>query len=64
MALSSQWNYPISLLLKPLVGAISAGNVACLKPSEVSVNCSRVLFDLIPRYIYAHDTHDTHDTRS
>jgi len=47
----SPWNYPISLLLKPLVGAISAGNVVCLKPSEVSANCSRVLADLIPRYL-------------
>jgi aldehyde dehydrogenase (NAD+) len=45
-----QWNYPISLLLKPLVGAIAAGNVVCLKPSEVSSNCSRVLFELIPKY--------------
>jgi aldehyde dehydrogenase (NAD+) len=46
-----QWNYPISLLLKPLVGALAAGNVVCLKPSEVSGNCSRVLADLIPRYL-------------
>jgi aldehyde dehydrogenase (NAD+) len=47
----SPWNYPISLLLKPLVGALAAGNVVCLKPSEVSGNCSRVLADLIPRYL-------------
>ena len=28
------WNYPVLLLLSPLVGAIAAGNCAVLKPSE------------------------------
>ena len=28
------WNYPLQLLLSPLVGAIAAGNCAVLKPSE------------------------------
>ena len=28
------WNYPLQLLLTPLVGAIAAGNCAVLKPSE------------------------------
>ena len=28
------WNYPLQLLLSPLVGAIAAGNCAILKPSE------------------------------
>lgn len=30
------WNYPMQLLLVPLVGAIAGGNVAVLKPSEVA----------------------------
>src|ERR1700719_922577 len=30
------WNYPVMLTLSPLVAAISAGNFAGLKPSEVS----------------------------
>ncbi|MBU3713417.1 MAG: aldehyde dehydrogenase [Ferruginibacter sp.] len=30
----SPWNYPFQLLLKPLVGAISAGNCVVLKSSE------------------------------
>lgn len=30
----SPWNYPLMLLLKPLVGAIAAGNCAVLKSSE------------------------------
>lgn len=28
------WNYPLQLLFSPLVGALAAGNCACLKPSE------------------------------
>ena len=30
------WNYPLQLLLIPLVGAIAAGNCAVIKPSELS----------------------------
>jgi len=30
------WNFPFSLLLQPLVGAIAAGNVCMLKPSELA----------------------------
>jgi aldehyde dehydrogenase (NAD+) len=30
------WNYPVQLLLAPLVGAIAAGNCAVLKPSELA----------------------------
>jgi aldehyde dehydrogenase (NAD+) len=30
----SPWNYPLQLLLSPLVGAVAAGNCAVLKPSE------------------------------
>ena len=30
------WNYPIQLVLAPLVGALAAGNAAVLKPSEVA----------------------------
>jgi aldehyde dehydrogenase (NAD+) len=45
------WNYPVSLLLNPLVAAIAAGNAVVLKPSEVSVNTSRELARLIPKYL-------------
>jgi len=47
----SPWNYPVSLLLNPLVAALAAGNVAVLKPSEVSVNTSRELSRLVPKYL-------------
>ena len=30
------WNYPLQLVLLPLVGAIAAGNCAVLKPSELA----------------------------
>jgi len=50
----SPWNYPISLLLKPLIGAIAAGNASLLKPSELSPACSQVLYDLIPKYLDSH----------
>lgn len=41
------WNYPVQLLLNPLVGAISAGCTAVLKPSPYVPHVSRVLEELI-----------------
>ncbi len=41
------WNYPVQLLLNPLVGAISAGCTAVLKPSPYVPNVSAVLADMI-----------------
>ena len=41
------WNYPIHLALMPLIGAISAGNTAVLKPSEIASETSSVLHSLI-----------------
>ena len=43
----SPWNYPVQLLLNPLVGAISAGCTAVLKPSPYVPNVSVVLEELI-----------------
>ena len=45
------WNYPVQLLLAPLVGALAAGNAAVLKPSEISVQTSQLLARLIPAYL-------------
>ncbi|XP_069089061.1 aldehyde dehydrogenase family 3 member B1-like isoform X2 [Pleurodeles waltl] len=45
------WNYPIHLLLIPLVGAIAAGNCGILKPSEISTNTEKLMADLLPRYL-------------
>jgi len=41
------WNYPVQLLLNPLVGAISSGCTAVLKPSPYVPNVSRVLEEMI-----------------
>ncbi|PIE86232.1 MAG: aldehyde dehydrogenase [Bacteroidia bacterium] len=43
----SPWNYPFQLCISPLVGAISAGNTAVIKPSEFTPNTSQVIADLI-----------------
>ncbi len=45
------WNYPIQLILAPLVGAIAAGNTATIKPSEVSPHASAALARLVPLYL-------------
>lgn len=41
------WNYPVQLLLNPLVGAIAAGCTAILKPSPYVPNVSEALAKLI-----------------
>ncbi len=56
------WNYPVQLLLNPLVGAISAGCTAVLKTSPAVPNVSQVLLRMIgntfdPCYIEAFDGH-------
>lgn len=45
------WNYPIQLVLGPLVAAIAAGNCAVLKPSELSPNCANVVAKYLPLYL-------------
>jgi len=45
------WNYPINLLLAPLVGALAGGNAAVLKPSEIAAHTSALIADLVPRYL-------------
>jgi aldehyde dehydrogenase (NAD+) len=45
------WNYPFLLTLSPLIAAISGGNAAVIKPSELSPACANVLVRLIPKYL-------------
>jgi len=47
----SPWNYPVQLLLSPLVSALAAGNCAVLKPSEVTAHTSALLARLVPLYL-------------
>ncbi len=44
------WNYPVSLLLTPLTGAIAAGNCAVLKPSELAPASSHLVAKLVESY--------------
>ena len=43
----SPWNYPVQLLLNPLVGAISSGCTAVLKPSPYVPAVSKAIEDMI-----------------
>ncbi|MEO6330736.1 MAG: aldehyde dehydrogenase [Ginsengibacter sp.] len=50
------WNYPLQLILIPLVGAIAGGNCAVLKPSEFSPATSLLIQKMIteifpPEYV-------------
>lgn len=52
----SPWNYPVQLMLSPLVGAISAGCTAILKPSPYVPNVSAAIESLVqeafaPEYV-------------
>lgn len=48
------WNYPVQLLLNPLVGALSAGCTALLKPSPYTPNVSDTLARMIAQIYDEH----------
>ncbi len=41
------WNYPFQLLMAPLVGAIAAGNVTVVKPSELAPQTAAIIEKII-----------------
>lgn len=41
------FNYPFQLVIAPLIGAISAGNTAIIKPSENTINTAKLLEKII-----------------
>ncbi|KAJ6540724.1 aldehyde dehydrogenase [Mycena capillaripes] len=45
------WNYPLVLSLQPLLGAISAGCCAVVKPSEIVPHYSELVAELFPKYL-------------
>lgn len=45
------WNYPMQLILAPLVAVLAAGNCAIVKPSELAPATSTLLAKLIPQYL-------------
>jgi coniferyl-aldehyde dehydrogenase len=46
----SPWNFPLNLAFSPLAGVLAAGNVALLKPSELTPHTSDLLATLVARY--------------
>ncbi|KAG0744376.1 hypothetical protein G6F57_009595 [Rhizopus arrhizus] len=47
------WNYPVNLLLLPVVGAIAAGNCVVIKPSEVAEHVEKIISTILPKYLDA-----------
>lgn len=45
------WNYPLQLMLSPLVAVLAAGNCAILKPSELAPASAQLLVTLLPQYL-------------
>lgn len=45
------WNVPFQLTLTPAIGAIAAGNTVVLKPSELAPASSKLMSELLPRYL-------------
>lgn len=45
------WNYPLQLTLVPVAAAIAAGNCVIIKPSEISTNCAKFMYDKLPLYL-------------
>ncbi|NXQ85852.1 AL3B1 dehydrogenase, partial [Nyctibius grandis] len=45
------WNYPVNLLVGPLVGAIAAGNCVIVKPSEMTKNTEKLMAEVLPSYL-------------
>lgn len=50
------FNYPVQLLFSPLIGALAAGNCACLKPSELTPHTAAAMAELVretfaPEYV-------------
>lgn len=47
------WNYPLQLLLSPMVAALAAGNCVVVKPSELAPKTAELLERLLPDYLSA-----------
>ncbi|KAK0201342.1 Aldehyde/histidinol dehydrogenase [Desarmillaria ectypa] len=47
----SPWNFPFFLATMPIIGALAAGCCWVLKPSELAPHCSKLLGELIGKYL-------------
>jgi len=41
------FNYPMNLVVEPLIGAIAAGNCAVIKPSELTPNVAKIIVKIV-----------------
>ena len=41
------WNYPFQLAIAPLIAAIASGNTVVVKPSELTLNTSKLVTDIV-----------------
>ncbi|MBU5439912.1 aldehyde dehydrogenase [Tissierella sp. MSJ-40] len=60
----SPWNYPFQLSIAPLIGAISGGNTAIIKPSRFSKYTTSLMCEMLndnfpQEFIYVIDGHET-----
>ncbi|MDX3242221.1 aldehyde dehydrogenase family protein [Streptomyces sp. ME18-1-4] len=53
------WNFPLHLLIDPIIGALAAGNTVVAKPSEMSVHTSAVASRLLRQHADADADADT-----
>lgn len=44
------WNYPILMILLPLIPAIAAGNTVVIKPSEMAIATAKLFEELAGKY--------------
>ena len=44
------FNYPVNLVLGPLISALAAGNTAIIKPSEQTPAVATLIAELVARY--------------
>lgn len=51
VCIMGSWNFPFSLCIRPLVEAITAGNCAVVRPSEISPKSALIIQDFIIKYL-------------
>lgn len=54
------WNFPFMLTMQPLVGAISAGNCAIIKPSEITPATEKMIMRIINEHFPSEYLHVVH----
>src|SRR5699024_2027724 len=62
----SPWNYPFNLTMMPLIGAITGGNCALVKPSETSPHTAAIIEKILyytfsEKYVYCAPADTPHD---